>query len=60
MNVVVDTSESHGDSIVVEISDEMGTPQKYELEKAGSAADDDLMEVTAVSTVIEGGKGPPR
>jgi len=60
VNVVVDTSESHGDSIVVEISDELGTPQKYELEKAGSAADDDLMEVTAVSTVIEGGKGPPR
>jgi len=60
VNVVVDTSESHGDSIVVEISDELGTPQKYELEKAGSTADDDLMEVTAVSTVIEGPKGSPR
>jgi eukaryotic-like serine/threonine-protein kinase len=60
VNVVVDTSESHGDSIVVEISDEQGTPQKYELEKAGATADDDLMEVTSVSTVVEGPKASPR
>jgi serine/threonine protein kinase len=56
VNVIVDTSESHADSIVVEISDEHGTPQKYELEKAAAAAGDDLMEITAVSTVIEGGR----
>jgi serine/threonine protein kinase len=57
VNVVVDTSESNGDSIVVEISDEQGTPQTYQLEKAGPAASEDLMEVTAVSTVIERPKG---
>jgi eukaryotic-like serine/threonine-protein kinase len=57
VSVIVDTSEAHGDSIVVEISDEQGRPRMYELEKAGSAAGDDLMEVTAVSTVVERPKG---
>jgi serine/threonine-protein kinase len=56
VNVIVDTSESHGDSIVVEISDGQGAAQKYQLEQAGAAKGDDLAEVTAVSTVVEGGK----
>jgi serine/threonine-protein kinase len=56
VNVVVDTSESHGDSIVVEISDGHGASQKYQLEKASAPKGDDLMEITAVSTVIEGGR----
>jgi serine/threonine-protein kinase len=56
VHVIVDTSDSHGDSIVVEISDGQGASQKYQLEKAGAVKGDDLTEVTSVSTVVEGGK----
>jgi serine/threonine-protein kinase len=58
VSVVVDTSESHGDSIVVEISDEAGAAHKFQLEKAKhekakQEAGSDLMEIAVVSTLVE-------
>lgn len=53
ISVIVDTSELHGDSIVVEISDEQGTAQTYQLAQASPTAGDDLMEVMAAPTVLE-------